>query len=170
MAKIREPANQPIEKKMKLRYLPPLIAIFTVASIIYPALAKDEFLQGMRKVYKLSEAINSCHLCHSFDEAKEQKAGGHNINDFGMDIDNLPQMRKLIDLEEDHSYTDKEWETFAKAIRLLENDDSDKDGATNLEEMTLGTFPGEKKSVPDAAVLKALREKADKEKKEKSGK
>jgi hypothetical protein len=156
---LRQPCSN--RSTMKLRILSLLAGFVIVVSLIYPALAREAFFEHMRKMYKLPDAIASCHLCHQYDETKKQKARGYNLNDFGKDIDNLPHLRKFIDVEEGHTYTDAEWKDFEKGIHMLDDEDSDNDGATNLEELTLGTFPGDKTSVPDAEALKKLRAKKD---------
>ncbi|HYF51523.1 MAG TPA: hypothetical protein VEJ63_19065 [Planctomycetota bacterium] len=133
-----------------------LIIVFVAA----PALAKDSFLERLRKMYGTPRAINNCQMCHHPDKAKDEEPDQTNLNDFGKDLANLPLMKPLIEAEHDHEYTVKEWEKFEQAVRSIENEDSDKDGATNREELSLGTYPGEKSSTPASDALKAFREKA----------
>lgn len=127
-----------------------------------PAHAFKQFLDRARKIYDMDKPVSSCLLCHQFDETKNEKADKSNLNDYGHDMGNDPFMRPLVDVEEDHKFTPKEFETIDAVLRSLDDVDSDKDGATNLEEMELGTFPGDKKSVPSAEALKKYREKKKK--------
>jgi len=142
-----------------------LVAVLGFSMVCYvawPALAKEVFIERVRKMYGLPRTLGSCQLCHHPDEAKDEVADQRNLNDYGKDIANLPLMKPLIEAEEDHEYTPRQWAKFEEAMHSIDVDDSDKDGATNLEELALGTFPGEKTSTPDAAALKTFRDKAKK--------
>ena len=54
-------------------------------------------------------------------------------------------------------FTDAEIAVFEKAMAKLDETDSDKDGATNKEELDLSTNPGDPKSVPEKKALAKYR-------------
>jgi len=140
------------------------IGIALTALFLLPqrAFAFKQFLDRARKVYDMDKPVSSCLLCHEYNEKKEERPDKSNLNDYGHDMGNDPYMRPLVDVEEDHKFTAKEYETIDAVLRSIDNEDSDKDGATNLEEIELGTFPGNKNSVPTAEALKKYREKKKK--------
>lgn len=138
------------------------IALAVLFLIPQDAFAFKQFLDRARKVYDMDKPVSSCLLCHEYDEKKKEQPDKSNLNDYGHDMGNDPYMRPLVDVEEDHKFTPKEYETIDAVLRSLDDMDSDKDGATNREEIELGTFPGNKKSVPDAEALKKYREKKKK--------
>jgi len=142
--------------------IPFLLALTVPFFLNTPAFAFKQFLERARKIYDMDKPVSSCLLCHQYDEKKNEEPDKANLNDYGHDMGNDPYMRPLVDVEEDHKFTKQELETIDKVLRSLDNEDSDKDGATNVEEMELGTFPGNKKSVPDAEALKKYRAKKKK--------
>jgi hypothetical protein len=143
---------------MKLAFLA-LTAAFLLHLSAQPVFAIKQFLDRSKKVYDLDKPLASCVLCHEFDEKKGEEADKRNLNDYGHDVANDPRARPLLDVEEDHKYTREELERISQVLVSLDNEDSDKDGATNLEELKLGTWPGRKNSTPSPEALKALREK-----------
>lgn len=122
-----------------------------------PAFGLKQFLERARKLYDIDKPVSSCLLCHQYDEKKKEEPNKKNLNDYGHDVANDPLMRPLLDVEEHHKYTPKELETIDAVLKSLDDEDSDKDGATNREELDLGTFPGDKSSVPSAEALTKYR-------------
>ncbi len=139
-----------------------VIAIVALFLIPQPAFAFKQFLDRARKIYDMYKPVSSCLLCHEYNEKKDEKPDKSNLNDYGHDMGNDPFMRPLVDVDEDHKFTAKEYETIETVLRSLDSVDSDKDGATNLEEIELGTFPGNKNSVPGSDALKKYRDKKKK--------
>ena len=102
-----------------------------------PTSAKASYLRQLKASYSLPEAAN-CTYCHNV--TKNQKPGKGNLNAYGKDVQ--------AELKNGG---------IAPAILAVEGKDSDGDGATNVEEIKLGTMPGDKSSTPDAKALADLR-------------
>ncbi|HYG78364.1 MAG TPA: hypothetical protein VEK08_25400 [Planctomycetota bacterium] len=134
-----------------------LIVLVLVSLLSSHALAMKPFLDRARKVYDLEGKLAKCTLCHDVDESKKEEPKGNNLDDYGMDFENHPLMKPLLHVDENYKYSKAELKTFEQVMKLLEGVDSDKDGATNLEELQLGTLPGRKDSVPSAEALAKLR-------------
>jgi hypothetical protein len=122
-----------------------------------PALAIKPFLERTKKLYDLEKPLASCHLCHAYDEKKGEEADKRNLNDYGHDLANDPRARPLLDVEEEHKFTREELDVLSTILISLDTEDSDKDGASNKEELKLGTWPGDKNSTPSAEALKNYR-------------
>jgi hypothetical protein len=75
-------------------------------------------------------------------------------------------MKGLLGKKTDYVFNQDELKSLLKAVAKLDAKDTDADGATNKEELALGTHPGDPASKPAAAALEALR-KAEKAKEEK---
>jgi hypothetical protein len=126
---------------------------------IFPAAAHKGLLDRARALYALKKEIGKCQFCHDLDESKKEEPESSNLDEYGKDVDNLPTMKPILEFEDEHVYTKAEAKVIDDALKSLENADSDKDGATNIEEIELGTFPGKKASVPEKAALEEYRKK-----------
>lgn len=127
------------------RLLPCVLAIaFVVALSPRPASAKREYLEKVAGVFGLKDNLTGkCVLCHNVKEG--EKPGKGNLGIFGKEIkgvfDSNDQLRINPELA---------------VVKVFEKD-SDGDGALNREELALGTFPGDKTSVPDKVKLEKYR-------------
>jgi hypothetical protein len=131
------------------------VAVGAVVSFASPSLAQKKFLERIRKHYQLDRTNGQCALCH--DIKPREEAGRKNLNKFGTAIQTHADMKPLLGKDDEYKFSDKELETFEKVLVALENDDSDGDGVSNKEELDLGTFPGDPKSVPEKAKLEKYR-------------
>jgi len=134
-----------------------LVAVSTFGLLSAHVYAMKPFGDRARKLYVLEGQLAKCALCHATDESKKEEPKGYNLDDFGMDVENYPLMKPLLHVDENYKYSEAELKTFEQVLKFLESIDSDKDGATNREEMQLGTFPGRKSSLPTAEALAKLR-------------
>jgi len=132
-----------------------VLACAMVVVMAGPSFAQKKFLERIRKHYQLDARNGKCTLCH---EVKPQEDPGRkNLNKYGKAIQSDPDMKPLLGKDDEYKFTDKELEIFEKIIVKLEDQDSDGDGATNKEELELGTNPGDATSVPDKIKLDKYR-------------
>lgn len=122
------------------------------------ALAQKPFLTRLVKVYTLEKEKNgNCKMCHEYDKAKEQSPEKDNINAYGKMLQGTPEMKPVIGKGDEHKFTPEELNAVEAAVKATGDKDTDGDGATNAEELALGTFPGNKDSVPAKADLEKYR-------------
>ncbi|MCW8132197.1 MAG: hypothetical protein KIS92_17755 [Planctomycetota bacterium] len=133
------------------------IVLAPAAVFFAPVFAQEGFLKATRKHYGLAKEKAGCALCHEVKDPADAK--GHNLNAYGKDIQRQPDFLILMGKEGDYEFTAEEVEIFLACVKAVEKVDSDGDGATNAEELSLGTNPGDKAEAPEAEKLKALREK-----------
>jgi len=117
--------------------------------------AQKKFLERIRKHYQLGPGNGKCTLCH--ETKPEEDPGRKNLNKFGKAIQADPDMKPLLGKDDEYPFTNKELDIVEKVVVKLEDQDSDGDGATNREELELGTLPGDPTSVPDKAKLEKYR-------------
>ena len=139
----------------KLELLAVTMACVLVAFLAAPTQAQKPFLEKIRKHYTLDKSNGQCTLCHEV-KVKEEPTR-KNLNAFGKAIQADPTMKPLLGKEGDYKFTAKDLEILEKVVVKLENIDSDGDGATNREELDLGTLPGDPKSVPSKSDLAKYR-------------
>ena len=133
-------------------------ACVVVALLAAPSVAQKPFLERAKKVYALQKEKNgSCKLCHQFDKEKGESPEKDNINTLGKDLQKLPEMKPLINKDEDYKFTPADLDLFEKVMKLLDDKDADGDGASNIEELALGTFPSDSKSIPTQDELTKYR-------------
>jgi len=136
------------------------LAFGLVAVLGGPTFAQKAFKERIVKVYDLDKTKNgNCHLCHAYDKEKKESPDKDNLNVFCKDIAKRPEMKTLLGKDDDYKFTKEDIDKVEAAVKALENVDSDGDGATNLEELKLGTFPGDPKSKPTDAQLASMRKK-----------
>ena len=110
-----------------------------------PVLARPPYLEAMKKTYGLSDANGKCLVCH---EVKgNEKPNKKNLNFFG----------KAVLAEADKNHLPKRADAILKALQALETEDADGDGATNKEELLLGTYPADAASKPDPKKIEEYR-------------
>lgn len=112
-----------------------------IAVLTAPASATTKTGERIAKQYKL-DPKTSCVLCH---DASKGEPGSKNLNRFGKDFDKAYMKEK------------KGGDRAIKALEAIAGGDTDGDGATNMEEVVLGTQPGDNKSVPAAEKLAEYR-------------
>ena len=144
-----------MRKNMLVRAVALAAAVGAVVGFASPILAQKLFLQRIRKHYSLDRTNGSCVLCH--DIKPKEEANRKNLNKFGLAIQKHPDMKPLLGKDDEYKFTDKELEIFEKVVVSLENEESAVAGVTNREELDLGMFPGDPKSVPDKAKLEKYR-------------
>lgn len=136
-------------------------AVAMVALVSQPLLAQKAFLSKIKKAHPelVENKVATCHMCHHFDKEKKEEATKDNLNGYGKDIQKDPNMKTVINQKDgdEHKYTEEELANFEKAFNAIMDKDSDGDGATNAEEMKLGTNPGDPASKPAADALAKLR-------------
>ncbi|HLX64949.1 MAG TPA: thrombospondin type 3 repeat-containing protein [Planctomycetota bacterium] len=138
-----------------------LVALALVVLLAEPIFAQKAFLSKIKKLRPdlVENKLATCRLCHNFDKEKKEEATKDNLNAYGKDIQKDPNMKTVINQKEgdEHKFTEEELALFEKAFNAIMDKDSDGDGATNAEEMALGTNPGDPKSTPDKAALEKYR-------------
>ncbi|MEI6235685.1 MAG: hypothetical protein WCT04_21730 [Planctomycetota bacterium] len=135
----------------------PVLILSFVWVLSAPALALKPFLGEVRKAFNLGEDEGSCRICHTFDDTKKEKPTEHNVNAFGKDLSRNKTFRSLGELEEVEVLNDKQMAGVRAALLEIARYDSDGDGASNIEELKLGTGPGNPKSTPTADELAKYR-------------
>ncbi|HYF50528.1 MAG TPA: hypothetical protein VEJ63_14045 [Planctomycetota bacterium] len=147
-----------MKKKSIARVIVGVLAVVLVASWLTPSFAQQKFLEKIRKHYNLDRTNGKCTLCH--EERPKEEPGRKNLNSFGKAIQNHADMKPLLGKTDEYAFTAKELETFDAIVMKIENEDSDGDKVTNREELDLGTYPGDAKSVPEKAKLEKYRKDA----------
>ncbi|HYF51265.1 MAG TPA: hypothetical protein VEJ63_17760 [Planctomycetota bacterium] len=122
-----------------------------------PAFAQKAFLDRAKKVYSLTRATGNCALCHKFDKDKGEAPHDENLNVYGESIRVSKHMTGLRKKGEDYEFKTEQLDQFETAMKSVESNDADNDGATNLEELALGTYPGDPKSTPEKDALEKYR-------------
>lgn len=134
-----------------------MAAAFAVAVLLdAPGLAQDAFMKRVRKDHSLNPRENgNCKLCHAPGE--NDKPNRENLNVFGKQVQGQEAMKPLLGKEHDYKFSKEELDTMMTVVNGLAGQDADADGATNGEEIALGTFPGDEKSKPEAKALEKHR-------------
>lgn len=135
-------------------------ALVVIVGMALPAMAQKKFLEKVRRHYQLDATTGKCTLCHDL-KAKEEPSK-ENLNAYGKDLAADPAIKPALGKDDDHKFSEDELTAVEKAAVNIESKDSDGDGATNKEELELGSFPGDKASTPDAKKLEEYRKKAKK--------
>ena len=147
-----------IERKQAFQVVAMFAACGIVVACARPSLAQKPFLERIKKVYSLEKEKNgNCHTCHTYDKEKKETPEKDNLNAFGKDIQKSPIMKTVINKDDDYKFTKDDLDKVEAAVKSLEDKDSDGDGATNLEELMLGTSPGNPTSTPTADALAKYR-------------
>lgn len=136
------------------------LAAGAVMAVAAPTFAHKAFLDKARKMYELDAKNGKCDLCHEIKAKEEPNA--KNLNKYGKAVADDPDMkdlkgRKPAKKDDDCKFTDAEIKTLEKVLKKIESADSDGDGATNKEELALGSNPGDAKSMPDKKALAKYR-------------
>lgn len=119
-----------------------------------PVLAQKAFLNAARGPYQLQEKIGKCTLCHEASKGPKRET----LNVYGKALQAEDACKLALGKKSSHPFSNEELAGVLKAMAALDTKDSDGDGATNKEEMALGTWPGDGKSAPDAKLLAQYRE------------
>jgi hypothetical protein len=144
-----------MSKSILSKFAAVIIAVTLIVAMAGPSFAQKKFLERVRKHYQLGPANGKCTLCH---EVKPQEEPGRkNLNKYGKAIQSDPDMKPLLGKDDEYKFSEKELEIFEKIIVKIEDQDSDGDGATNREELELGTNPGDAASIPEKAKLDKFR-------------
>ena len=136
-------------RKAKFEMLAVVLACVAVVGLTHPANAKRDFLERYQAYFGLKET-GKCIFCHNVKES--EKPGKGNLGLYGKDV------QTLIHAKDEYRINIQ----FA-AVALFDKD-SDGDGATNMEEMALDTYPGDPKSTPTKEALDAYRKKVAEQK------
>ena len=143
-------------------HLTEILAIITaciaVVALAGPGLAQKPFLGRLIKTYNLSKENGKCNLCHNVDQTKEEEPEADNLGVFGSQLQELPGMVSLLEKGDDYKFSVEELNKLEVAVKSIESKDADGDGVTNLEELELGTLPGDPKSMPAKEALAAYRQ------------
>ena len=128
-----------------------------------PSLAQDAFMKKVRREFGLNpREIGNCRLCHAPGE--NEKPNRENLNAYGKQIQSQEGMKSLLGKEHEYKFSDDELATLMTVVNGIGGEDADGDGATNAEEIALGTFPGDENSKPEEKALE--RHRRDKKAKE----
>jgi hypothetical protein len=148
-------------RKSSIRVLAVFGAVALMVLAAQPIFAQKAFLSKIKKLRQdlVENKVATCHLCHHFDKEKKEDADKDNLNAYGKEIQKDANMKTVINQKDgdEHKFTEEELALFEKAFNAVMDKDSDGDGATNAEEMALGTMPGDAKSTPDKAALEKYR-------------
>lgn len=111
-----------------------LVGVGVAAALLVggrPAGATTDDLKSFKQAYPGKDAkAYSCKVCHLGAVGKKDE---HNA--YGLALQALKGPGKALKLTK-------------KDYRAIENDDADGDGASNLDEINAGTWPGDPASVP----------------------
>jgi predicted outer membrane protein len=118
-----------------------LLAIGFLVALSAPTWGTTKIGERLAKEFKL-DPKTSCVLCH---DASKGEPGSRNLNKFGKDFDGAYSKQK------------KGSDRAVLALQSIADADADGDGATNQEEVALGSGPGDAKSVPAADKLAEYR-------------
>lgn len=129
------------------------LACVLVGVIAIPTLAQKPFLAAVKEKFAPPESNAKCTLCHIPKKGPNKQ----NLNDFGKSIQSDPDMKPLLNKGTNYQYKKDELDTLLKVVERLGDKDTDGDGATNMEEIKLGTFPGDATSTPAKADLEKYR-------------
>ena len=125
---------------------------FSVIMMAMPAMAQKPFLAAVAEHFHLPKESTKCTLCHGAGKGPSKT----NLNDFGKAIQADPDMKPVLG-KKAGDLTADDLATVSKVIEKISDKDSDGDGATNGEELALGTLPGDAKSTPSKADLEKYR-------------
>ncbi|HEY3320944.1 MAG TPA: thrombospondin type 3 repeat-containing protein [Planctomycetota bacterium] len=135
-----------------------MAGVLLIGAWTLPALAYKPFLEKMCTTLLLDPEKNSkCELCHDFKKELNQAPERKNINAYGKALAARPEMKDMLGKDRDYKFTDEQLDRFMVALKAINDLDTDGDGATNGEELELGTFPADPKSVPSKAELEKYR-------------
>jgi hypothetical protein len=126
-----------------------------IAALAYPTLAQKPFGERIRKHYSLDNRNGKCNLCH--EVVAKEEPGKKNLNVYGKAIQADPTMKPLLGKDGEFKFTPANLDVVEKAAVKIDDVDSDGDGATNLEELDLGYYPGDAKSTPTKVELAKYR-------------
>jgi hypothetical protein len=126
-----------------------------VGILTAPTLAQKPFNERVRKVYMLDKVNGQCDLCH--EKRPKEEPNRKNLNAYGKAMADDPMMKPLLGKDGEFKFTNADLDIIQKVAVKIENLDSDGDGASNKEELDLGVFPGDAKSVPDKLKLARYR-------------
>lgn len=145
-------------KRIKAEMFAVVCAFVAIGILAGSSLAQKPFNERLKKVYMLDKEKNgNCHMCHHYDKEKGESPEKDNLNVFGKEVSKVPEMKPLLGKDDDYKFTPTDLDIVEKAVKSLESKDTDGDGATNIEEIALGTFPADAKSMPDKAALEKYR-------------
>jgi hypothetical protein len=131
-----------------------VLACVLVGAMAGPTGAQKPFLAAVKEKFSLGEANAKCILCHIPKKGPNKQ----NLNDFGKAIQSDPDMKGMLNKGTNYQYTKDEIDTLLKVVDKLGEKDTDGDGASNMEEIKLGTFPGDAQSTPAKADLDKYRQ------------
>lgn len=131
------------------------LAIGLVFGSSVPSSAQKVFLDKVRRKYEMTQANGNCEMCH--EKRPKEEPTRKNLNIFGKKVQEDPDMKPLLGKDEKYQFTAAELAIVEKIIAKFDNEDTDKDGASNLEEFQLGTFAADPKSVPEKRALATWR-------------
>jgi hypothetical protein len=123
-----------------------LVAGLAVVLLAGGVAAKKSYVAKLQKLYALDEKLAKCEMCHA--ATGEPDKG--NLNAYGKAV------RTAKRAAGNATGADKQ-ALLETALRNVEAVDSDGDGATNGEELALGTWPGDAKSTPAKEALEKYR-------------
>ena len=143
---------------MKLKHVE-MIAVGCACGLVLvlsiPSLAQKPFNERIRKHYELDKRNGQCNLCHEIKPKEEPSR--KNLNVYGKALQADPTMKPLLGKDGDFKFTPADLDVIEKAAVKIDDLDSDGDGATNKEELDLGTLPGDPKSTPTKMELTKYR-------------
>ena len=144
-------------KKVGIEVLAAIVVCTIIGFFSGPSLAQKPFLERLKKAYTLPKDNGNCKLCHDYDKEKNESPELDNLGAYGKAIQASDDFKPLRKKGDEHKFTPEETELIAKAAKALEDKDTDGDGATNIEELALATFPGNAKSTPTKEALDKYR-------------
>jgi len=120
-----------------------------------PSFAQLKFLEHIRRKYMMDKTNGKCNLCHELKT--DEDASRKNLNIFGKKIQADPEMKPLLGKDDKFVFGKEHMAILEKVVAKYEQEDTDGDGVSNLEEIDLGSFPADPKSQPDKLALKKFR-------------
>jgi hypothetical protein len=146
-----------LQRNSILHYAAVFAGVAIVASVAVPSLAQKPFLDRVKALYSLDKNIGNCRLCHTFNSDKGEAPHDENLNKYGDAIRLSKSMDGLRKKGDEYKFKPEELDRFVEAVKSVEGADTDGDGATNKEELALGTLPADEKSTPEKDALEKYR-------------
>jgi len=147
-------------RKATLEILSVVVACLAIGFLASASFAQKPFLTRLVKVYSLEKEKNgTCKLCHQYEKEKNESPEKDNINAIGKELSATVEMKPVLKKGDEHKFTPEELNAVEAAWKAIAAKDTDGDGATNAEELALGTYPGDPKSTPTKEALEAARKK-----------
>ena len=131
------------------KYFLSFLLLMLCTSITPPAQANPANRRAFVRYFGsyLSKNLNSCSTCH----VRAHADGAESLEDFPHN-----SFGNQLKIAEEKLHKEKRDTSIEQRLKLIAEQDTDGDGFSNLQEILIGTAPGDKTKFPDAASAKKL--------------